>query len=117
MTPSLCLSPEPAPRPGVVRGGPPLANGAVAESPPQDSGRLMRLASAIMTWPRYNDVMNEAPFLSALHDDPADEASWLALADWLDEDGRSAQAELLRLHRAVRQGPAPDPARLDAKRK
>src|SRR3954470_2345402 len=48
----------------------------------------------------------EAAILQALHDDPADEASWLALADWLEESGRAKQAELLRLHRAVREGPA-----------
>lgn len=48
--------------------------------------------------------MNEQAFLAALHDDPAEEATWLALADWLEENGRSAQAEYLRLHRALRQG-------------
>ncbi len=27
--------------------------------------------------------MTEAPFLLALHEDPDDEATWFALADWL----------------------------------
>src|SRR4051794_29347714 len=59
--------------------------------------------------------MNEDTFLSAIHEDPSDEASWLALADWLEENGRSPQAEFLRLHRAVRPGPAAP--RFDANRK
>src|SRR5262245_39260130 len=45
--------------------------------------------------------MNEAAFLSALHDDPGDEVTWLALADWLDEDGQSDRAELVRLVRRL----------------
>ena len=32
--------------------------------------------------------MNEDAFLSLLHDSPNDERTWLALADWLDEDGQ-----------------------------
>ena len=46
--------------------------------------------------------MNEDAFLSALHDDPADEATWLALADWLDDDGQVQRAELLRHVRRLR---------------
>jgi uncharacterized protein (TIGR02996 family) len=56
---------------------------------------------------------SEAGFLAALHDDSADEASWLALADWLEENNRSEQAELLRLHRSVRLA-SDDPAQTTA---
>jgi uncharacterized protein (TIGR02996 family) len=44
----------------------------------------------------------EAAFLQALHADPNDEATWLALADWLDEDGQADRAELVRLVRYLR---------------
>jgi uncharacterized protein (TIGR02996 family) len=44
----------------------------------------------------------EAVFLSALHADPGDEATWLALADWLEEDGQADRAELVRLVRRLR---------------
>jgi uncharacterized protein (TIGR02996 family) len=44
----------------------------------------------------------EAAFLAALHAEPNDEATWLALADWLDEDGRADRAELVRLVRRLR---------------
>src|SRR4051794_33389399 len=46
--------------------------------------------------------MNEDAYLSALRDDPSDEVAWLALADWLDEDGQPQRAELLRLVRQLR---------------
>jgi uncharacterized protein (TIGR02996 family) len=46
--------------------------------------------------------MNEAAFLSALHDSPDDEVTWLALADWLEEDGQGQRAELVRLTRGLR---------------
>jgi uncharacterized protein (TIGR02996 family) len=46
--------------------------------------------------------MNEETFLSALRDDPADEVTWLALGDWLDESGQAERAELLRLTRQMR---------------
>jgi uncharacterized protein (TIGR02996 family) len=46
--------------------------------------------------------MNEETFLAALRDDPADDVTWLALADWLDETGQADRAELLRLTRRVR---------------
>src|SRR3954447_9296145 len=39
--------------------------------------------------------------LQSLHDDPADEVAWLALADALEEAGESPRAELLRLHRSL----------------
>ena len=32
--------------------------------------------------------MNEEAFLAALHESPDDELTWLALADWLDEERR-----------------------------
>jgi uncharacterized protein (TIGR02996 family) len=44
----------------------------------------------------------ESAFLNALHADPADEASWLALADWLHEDGQADRAEVVRLWRGLR---------------
>jgi formylglycine-generating enzyme len=46
--------------------------------------------------------MNEDTFLAALRDSPADDVTWLALADWLDEDGQADRAELLRLTRRLR---------------
>jgi uncharacterized protein (TIGR02996 family) len=49
--------------------------------------------------------MNEASFLSALHESPDDEVTWLALADWLDEDGQAQRAELIRLVRRLRSVP------------
>ena len=39
--------------------------------------------------------------LAALHADPADDVAWLALADWLDENGQNQRAELLRLHHSL----------------
>src|SRR5206468_59606 len=47
----------------------------------------------------------EGMFLSALHADPNDEVTWLALADWLEEDGRPDRAELVRLVRRLRTVP------------
>jgi uncharacterized protein (TIGR02996 family) len=44
----------------------------------------------------------EAVFLAALHAEPNDEATWLALADWLEEDGQADRAELVRLVRRLR---------------
>jgi uncharacterized protein (TIGR02996 family) len=44
----------------------------------------------------------EAVFLQALHADPTDEMTWLALADWLDDDGQSDRAELVRVVRKLR---------------
>jgi uncharacterized protein (TIGR02996 family) len=44
----------------------------------------------------------EAAFLAALHAEPNDEATWLALADWLEEDGQADRAELVRLVRRLR---------------
>jgi uncharacterized protein (TIGR02996 family) len=44
----------------------------------------------------------EATFLQALHAEPTDELTWLALADWLEEDGQSDRAELVRLVRRLR---------------
>jgi uncharacterized protein (TIGR02996 family) len=44
----------------------------------------------------------EAAFLQALHADPTDETTWLALADWLDDDGQGERAELVRLVRRLR---------------
>ena len=45
--------------------------------------------------------MNEQTFLAALNDDPNDEVTWLALADWLEEDGQTPRAELVRLTRQL----------------
>jgi uncharacterized protein (TIGR02996 family) len=44
----------------------------------------------------------EAAFLQALHADPTDETTWLALADWLEDDGQVERAELVRLVRRLR---------------
>jgi uncharacterized protein (TIGR02996 family) len=41
-------------------------------------------------------MITEDTFLSALRAAPTDELTWLALADWLDDDGQSDRAELLR---------------------
>ncbi|MFO0846772.1 MAG: SUMF1/EgtB/PvdO family nonheme iron enzyme [Gemmataceae bacterium] len=44
----------------------------------------------------------ERTLLEALHADPGDETARLALADRLEEQGRGGQAELVRLHQALR---------------
>jgi uncharacterized protein (TIGR02996 family) len=44
----------------------------------------------------------EEAFLQALHADPCDETTWLALGDWLEEHGQEQRAELLRLVRRSR---------------
>jgi uncharacterized protein (TIGR02996 family) len=49
--------------------------------------------------------VNEEAFLSALHENPGDEVTWLALADWLEEHGQGDRAELLRLTRRLRSLP------------
>jgi uncharacterized protein (TIGR02996 family) len=51
----------------------------------------------------------EEALLQAVHDDPTDEAPWLVLADWLEEQG-DRRAELLRLQLRLR-GQMRDPAR------
>ena len=53
-----------------------------------------------------NPLMNEDAFLSALHDSPGDEVTWLALADWLEENGQAQRAELIRAVRQLRALPA-----------
>jgi uncharacterized protein (TIGR02996 family) len=45
--------------------------------------------------------MNEETFHAALREKPADELTWQALADWLDENGQAARADLLRLTRQM----------------
>jgi uncharacterized protein (TIGR02996 family) len=49
----------------------------------------------------------EWTLLEALRADPADRACWLALGDWLEEDGQADRAELLRLRLGL-QGIEPD---------
>jgi uncharacterized protein (TIGR02996 family) len=49
--------------------------------------------------------MNEDAFLSALHESPNDEVTWLALADWFEEHGQAERAELVRLVRRLRTVP------------
>jgi uncharacterized protein (TIGR02996 family) len=44
----------------------------------------------------------EGAFLKAIHDQPAEEASWLVLADWLEEQNQPERAELVRLHVQLR---------------
>jgi uncharacterized protein (TIGR02996 family) len=46
--------------------------------------------------------MTEETFLAALHGDPGDETTWLALADCLEENGQPDRAELVRLVRRMR---------------
>src|SRR4051794_2521014 len=50
-------------------------------------------------------VDTEAALLAALHADPADDVAWLALADWLEERDRVAEARWLRRHRELRAMP------------
>jgi uncharacterized protein (TIGR02996 family) len=46
--------------------------------------------------------MDEGVFLSALRVAPSHELTWQALADWLDDDGQTERAELVRLTRRLR---------------
>ena len=46
-------------------------------------------------------AMNEDAFLASLREDPADELTWQALADFLDDSGQPDRAELLRLTRRM----------------
>ncbi len=48
----------------------------------------------------------EQALLEAIHHEPAEEANWLVLADWL-EDEADARAEVVRLTRALRSDEAP----------
>src|SRR5262249_5585224 len=45
----------------------------------------------------------EQALLQALHDNPADDTSWLVLADWLEEQDQPQRAELTRLTVQLRQ--------------
>jgi uncharacterized protein (TIGR02996 family) len=58
----------------------------------------------------------EAVFLAALHAEPNDETIWLALADWLEEDGQADRAELARLVRRLRTQPVMEHSRARARR-
>ena len=51
-----------------------------------------------------------AALLEALHADPTDQTAWLALADWLEEQGQAERAELGRLALRLRD-PTRGPAR------
>lgn len=44
----------------------------------------------------------EAGFMQALHENPSDETTWLALSDWLEDNDQPQRAELLRLQRSLR---------------
>lgn len=44
-------------------------------------------------------MTDQQTLLAAIVADPADGLAWLALADWLEEDGQPLRAELLRLTR------------------
>jgi uncharacterized protein (TIGR02996 family) len=48
---------------------------------------------------------DEAALLAAIHGNPADEAAWLALGDWLEEQTQAEQAELLRLTKQLLRAP------------
>jgi uncharacterized protein (TIGR02996 family) len=47
----------------------------------------------------------EPALLQAVHEAPNDEAPWLVLADWLEDDTQAERAELLRLSLALRSHP------------
>ena len=61
----------------------------------------------------------EAAFFAALRAEPNDETTWLALADWLEEDGQTDRAELVRLVRRLRTLPVmevtPERAEMEAR--
>jgi len=59
--------------------------------------------------------MNEDAFLASLREDPGDELTWQALADFLDDSGQPDRAELLRLTR--RMLPTPPSERGDVPRR
>jgi uncharacterized protein (TIGR02996 family) len=62
---------------------------------------LIETAKASRTgWERI--MTPEDVLLAAIVRDPGDDLAWLVLADWLEEDGQPARAELLRLTRALR---------------
>src|SRR5262249_60790694 len=47
----------------------------------------------------------EEGFVQALHAEPADETTWLARADWLDDADQPDRAEMIRLFRQLRPMP------------
>lgn len=51
-------------------------------------------------------------FLSAIHKDPDDVASYMAYADWLADNGQQDRAEYIVLHLEAARGEAGNPARL-----
>jgi uncharacterized protein (TIGR02996 family) len=56
----------------------------------------------------------EPAFLQAIQDNPEDESTWSILADWLEEQGDSPRAELVRLQLLLRSGDSPErPTRED----
>jgi uncharacterized protein (TIGR02996 family) len=56
----------------------------------------------------------EEAILQAIHDSPNEQTSWLVLTDWLEENGQSEKAELMRLHFQLRQpGVTPKRANLE----
>lgn len=50
--------------------------------------------------------MDERKFLDKLAEDPTDDETRLVYADWLDDNGRPAHAEFLRIEHVVRTGRA-----------
>ncbi len=58
----------------------------------------------------------EQALFQAIHQAPDDDLAWLALADWLEEQGEAARAELLRTHRALRSMPKGRPRRANEAR-
>src|SRR4051812_33953332 len=56
----------------------------------------------------------EEAILQAIHDSPNEPTSWLVLTDWLEENGQSDRADLMRLHVRLREpGLAPDRGNLE----
>jgi uncharacterized protein (TIGR02996 family) len=59
--------------------------------------------------------MNEDALLSVLRDDPGDEVTWAALADFFDDSGQPERAELMRLMRSPLTTPLLEPTAASAR--
>src|SRR5262245_32754976 len=69
---------------------------------------LFRKDGEIVTGRRYGSraqAMDEEVFHAALRENPGDDLTWLALADFLDDSGQPDRAELLRLIRRSNRTP------------
>jgi uncharacterized protein (TIGR02996 family) len=59
----------------------------------------------------------QAAFLAAIRDDPDDDAARLVFADWLEDHGDSARAELIRIQCALADLEQDDPSREELQRR